>query len=196
MQRDIKENAKHIKESMDDIRRSMKNETESLKCLLDILLSDNIEQFNKTEESIIENFQSQEKTCQDYISYLEDHVKELNGYLSSTKLYNNFIIFSLSDKLKTKATPKTIKPAPPVFTAGVYSKEDVTKLLGKVTAPDTKPMSRKMITMKTASTQNNTRKHLFHIFMLLVVLLLSSTLLDLNIDNYTKETIGKCQREI
>lgn len=196
MQRDIKENAKHIKEIMDDIRRSMKTETESLKCLLDILLSDNIEQFNKIEESIIENFQSQEKTCQDYISYLEDHVKELNGYLSSTKLYNNFIIFSLSDKLKTKATPKTIKPAPPVFTAGVYSKEDVTKFLGKVTAPDTKPMSRKMITMKTASTQNNTRKHLFHIFMLLVVLLLSSTLLDLNIDNYTKETIGKCQREI
>lgn len=122
--------------------------------------------------------------------------KELNGYLSSTKLYNNFIIFSLSDKLKTKATPKTIKPAPPVFTAGVYSKEDVTKLLGKVTSPDTKPMSRKIITMKTASTQNNTRKHLYHIFMLLVVLLLSSTLLDLNIDNYTKETIGKCQREI
>lgn len=120
------------------------------------------------------------------------------GYLSSTKLYNNFIIFSLSDKLKTKATPKTLlyTPAPPVFTACVYSKEDVTKLLGKVTAPDTKPMSRKMITMKTASTQNNTRKHFFHIFMLLVVLLLSSTLLDLNIDNYTKETIGKCQREI
>lgn len=75
MQRDIKENAKHIKEIMDDIRRSMKTETESLKCLLDILLSDNIEQFNKIEESIIENFQSQEKTCQDYISYLEDHVK-------------------------------------------------------------------------------------------------------------------------
>lgn len=75
MQRDIKENAKHMKEIMDDIRRSMKTETESLKCLLDILLSDNIEQFNKIEESIIENFQSQEKTCQDYISYLEDHVK-------------------------------------------------------------------------------------------------------------------------
>lgn len=53
MQRDIKENAKHIKEIMDAIRRSMKTETESLKCLLDILLSDYIEQFSKIEESII-----------------------------------------------------------------------------------------------------------------------------------------------
>lgn len=81
MQRDIQENIKDIKDIMDDIRRLMKNKTEALKCVLDTVLSDNTGQVNEMEHSIIENLQCQDKTCQDYISYLEDRVKEFNGYL-------------------------------------------------------------------------------------------------------------------
>lgn len=54
MRRDIKENINDIKNIMDDIRTSMKTETESLKCLLDTMLSDNVEKVNEMEHSIIE----------------------------------------------------------------------------------------------------------------------------------------------
>lgn len=54
MRRDIKENINDIKNIIDDIRTSMKNETESLKCLLDTMLSDNVEKVNEMEHSIIE----------------------------------------------------------------------------------------------------------------------------------------------
>lgn len=162
MQRDIQENIKDIKDIMDDIRRLMKNETEALKCVLDTVLSDNTGQVNEMEHSIIENLQCQDKTCQDYISYLEDRVKEFNGYLSSSKLSNNPLIFSLSDQLKINPIPETTTRVPPEFTAGKYSKEDVTNLFGRVTVPDTTSKNRKMKPTETASTKHySTRRHLF-----------------------------------
>lgn len=129
MQRDIQENIKDIKDIMDDIRRLMKNETEALKCVLDTVLSDKTGQVNEMEHSTIENLQCQDKTCQDYISYLKDRVKEFNGYLSSSKLSNNPLIFSLSDQLKINPIPETTTQVPPEFTAGKYNKEDVTNFL-------------------------------------------------------------------
>eukprot|EP00105_Crassostrea_gigas_P001978 XP_011414342.1 PREDICTED: uncharacterized protein LOC105318747 [Crassostrea gigas] len=153
MQKVIMKDTKQIKATMDKIRTSMMAEAESLKCLVDTVLSDKIEQVNKMEVSLIEELQSQEKTYQDYISSLNDLVKEFQGYLSSTKLQNNALIFALSDRLKIQPIPKTTKPVPPVFTAGQYSKEDVTKLLGRVTVPDTKPENRKIKPMETSTTQ-------------------------------------------
>nr|XP_034312096.1 uncharacterized protein LOC117684377 isoform X2 [Crassostrea gigas] len=105
------------------------------------------------EESLEANLKSQDKTYQDYISYLEDLVREFHGYLSSTKVQSNPLILSQPDQLKIKPIPKTIIPIPPVFTAGQYSKEDVSKLLGRVTVPDTIPQNRKMKPMETASNQ-------------------------------------------
>lgn len=67
----------------------MKSDAESLKSLVDTVTSDNIEQVNKIEESILENLQSQENKYKDYICYLEDLVKEFHGYLFSTELKNN-----------------------------------------------------------------------------------------------------------
>nr|XP_011423138.2 uncharacterized protein LOC105325315 [Crassostrea gigas] len=188
VQRDIKENAKDIKETMDNVRNMMKTETESLKCLLETVTLDNIEQVNKMEESLMENLQIQDKTYQDYISYLEDLVKKLNGYLSSTKLHDNPLIFSHADQLKTKPMPETVKPVPPVFTAGRHSKEDVNKLLGTVTVQDTKPENRKIKPMKTASTQYNiiNSNSLYLIgFLFLLILLVSG----LNIYDHTWKQI-------
>uniref|UniRef100_K1PKI3 Tripartite motif-containing protein 3 n=1 Tax=Magallana gigas TaxID=29159 RepID=K1PKI3_MAGGI len=42
---------------------------------------------------------------------------------------------------------------PPAFTAGQYNKEDVAKLLGIITFPNTKPENRKIKPMESASTQ-------------------------------------------
>lgn len=105
----------------------MKDETESLKCLLDTVLSDNIEQVNKMEESIIKNLQRQDKTYKDYISDLENLVEKFNGYLSSTKLHNIPLLCYLSDQLIITPLLETTKQVPPEFTAGQYSKETVTK---------------------------------------------------------------------
>nr|XP_034313595.1 E3 ubiquitin-protein ligase TRIM71-like [Crassostrea gigas] len=154
LQKEIKMDATEIKAVMDSIRSSMREEAKSLKKLVDEVTSDNIEQVNKMEESLKEMLQSQDKPYQDYISYLEDLVKQFQGYLSSTQLQNNQIIFSLSEHLKIRPIPETTKPVPPEFTAGQYSKEDVAKLLGRVTVPDTKPENRKIKPMETAvSTQ-------------------------------------------
>uniref|UniRef100_A0A8W8HZP5 B box-type domain-containing protein n=1 Tax=Magallana gigas TaxID=29159 RepID=A0A8W8HZP5_MAGGI len=154
LQKEIKMDATEIKAIMDNIRSSMKDEAKTLKKLVDEVTSDNIEQVNKMEESLKEMLQSQDKTYQDYISYLEDLVKQFQGYLSSTQLQNSPIIFSLSELLKIRSIPETTKPVPPEFTAGQYSKQDVAKLLGRVTVPDTKPENRKIKPMETAvSTQ-------------------------------------------
>lgn len=182
MQRDIQENIKDIKDIMDDIRRLMKNETEALKCVLDTVLSDNTGQVNEMEHSIIENLQCQDKACQDYISYHEDRVKEFNGYLSSSKLSNNPLIFSLSDQLKINPIPETTTQVPPEFTAGKYNKEDVTNLFGTVTVPDTTTKNRKMKPTETASTKHySTSRHLFYfLFLSIIFLFLLSSLPDSN----------------
>ncbi|XP_052719407.1 uncharacterized protein LOC128191386 [Crassostrea angulata] len=166
MQRDIKKNAEDIKKIMDDLKRSMKTETESLKCLLETVLSDNLEQVNKMEESIMKELQSQDKTFEDYISYLGDLLKKFNGYLSSTELQNYPIIFSISDHLNIRPIPETTKAVPPIFTAGQYNKEDVTKLLGKVTVPEPKPENSKIKPTETAATQY-ILKYLIYLFIFL-----------------------------
>ncbi|XP_065922246.1 uncharacterized protein [Magallana gigas] len=153
IQEDIKENVKEIKATIDKIRTSIKAKAESLKRLVDTVALDEIERVNKMEESLKENLKSQENAYQDYISYLEKLVIEFNGYLSSTKVQSNPLILSKPDQLKIKPIPKTIIPVPPVFTAGQYSKKDVSKILGRVTVPDTKPENRKIKPMETASTQ-------------------------------------------
>nr|XP_034312099.1 uncharacterized protein LOC109619492 isoform X1 [Crassostrea gigas]XP_034312100.1 uncharacterized protein LOC109619492 isoform X1 [Crassostrea gigas] len=153
IQEDIKDNFKEIKATIDKIRTSIKAKAEILKRLVDIVASDEIERVNKMEESLKEKLKSQDKTYQDYISYLEDLVREFHGYLSSTKVQSNPLILSQPDQLKIKPIPKTIIPVPPVFTAGQYSKKNVSKLLGRVTDPDTKPEIREIKPMKTASTQ-------------------------------------------
>eukprot|EP00105_Crassostrea_gigas_P038824 XP_019922972.1 PREDICTED: uncharacterized protein LOC109618815 [Crassostrea gigas] len=158
IQEDIKENFKEIKETMDKIRTSIKAEAESLKRLVDTLASYEIEQVNKMEESLKENFKSQDKTYQDYISYLEELVREIHGYLSSTKVQCNPLIFALPDQMKIKPIPKTTIPVLPVFTAGQYSKEDVTKLLGRVTVPKTKLKNRNINPTETASTEFKDRE--------------------------------------
>nr|XP_011446237.2 uncharacterized protein LOC105341406 isoform X4 [Crassostrea gigas]XP_011446239.2 uncharacterized protein LOC105341406 isoform X4 [Crassostrea gigas]XP_034310294.1 uncharacterized protein LOC105341406 isoform X4 [Crassostrea gigas] len=153
LRNEIKIDATKIKTIMDDIRSSMRDEAKFLKKLVDEVTSDNIEQVNIMEESLKEMLQSQDKTYQDYISYLEDLVTKFHDYLSSTQLQNNPIIFPLSEHFKIRPIPETIKPVPPEFTAGQYSKEDVAKLLGRIAIPDTKPEIRKIKPMETASTQ-------------------------------------------
>ncbi|XP_052688813.1 uncharacterized protein LOC128167248 [Crassostrea angulata] len=153
IQENIKDNLKEIKATIDKIRASIKAEAEFLKRLVDTVASDEIERVNNMEESLEEKLKSQDKTYQDYISYLEDLAREFHGYLSSTKVQSNPLILSQPDQLKIQPIPKTIIPVHPAFTAGQYSKEDVTKLLGRVTVPDTKPENRKIKPMETATTQ-------------------------------------------
>ncbi|XP_019928162.3 tripartite motif-containing protein 2-like [Magallana gigas] len=152
LQSEIKLDDTEIKTIMDGIRSSMRDEAKSLKTLVDEVTSNNIEQLNKMEESQREMLQNQEKTFQDYISYLEDLVKKFHGYLSSTQLLNNPLICPLSEHFKILPIPETTKLDPPEFTAGRYTKGDVAKLMGRIKILDTKPANRKIKPMKTAST--------------------------------------------
>ncbi|XP_052682107.1 tripartite motif-containing protein 2-like [Crassostrea angulata] len=160
LQSKIKLDATEIKTIMDGIRSSMRDEAKSLKTLVDEVTSDNIEQLNKMEESLRDILQNQEKTYQEYISYLEDLVKKFHDYLSSTQLQNNPIISPLSEHFKIRPIPETTKPVPPEFTAGRYTKGDVAKLMGRITILDTKAENRKIKPTETSSTQlQPTGKH-------------------------------------
>eukprot|EP00105_Crassostrea_gigas_P010742 XP_011426114.1 PREDICTED: uncharacterized protein LOC105327377 [Crassostrea gigas] len=146
-----KEDSIEIKKIMDSIRASMKAEAESLKRMVDTLTSNNIKQVNEQEKSLLQLLNSQDKKYNDYISYLIELVKKFHGYLSSKNL--QILMDEITKNLKIDPIPETTKPVHPVFNAGQYSKEDVTKLLGRVTAPDTKPENRKIKPMETVSTQ-------------------------------------------
>ncbi|XP_062587763.1 uncharacterized protein LOC134249423 [Saccostrea cucullata] len=166
LQREVREDATEVKQIMDSIRTSMKAEAESLKNMVDTVLSENMEELNQIEKSLLEKLKSQEKTFDDYIAYLRDLVKEFQNYLSSTELTN--FTTQLLDNLKIKSIPETTKPITPEFSSVGYNKNDVAKLLGKVIKSDRKAELRRVksmeilpiaTSMKSTSEQTKQDKH-------------------------------------
>ncbi|XP_065938505.1 E3 ubiquitin-protein ligase TRIM71-like [Magallana gigas] len=152
LKKEIVGNVTEIKKIMKDIRTSMKAEAESVKKLVDTVTSEKMEQVDKIEQSLLETLSGQNKKMHDYINYLNELIKNFYGYLSSSDIDN--LTFALkSENLMIQPIPETFKPVPPVFTAGQYSKEDIAKLLGRITVPNTKPENRKIKPMETASTE-------------------------------------------
>ncbi|XP_052685876.1 tripartite motif-containing protein 2-like [Crassostrea angulata] len=151
LKKEIKEDVMEIKKTMNDIRNSIKAEADSLKELVDKVTSNKLEQANEIEETLLKTLNSQEKTYEDYTEYLEKLLKEFHSYKSIT---NFRVLFSDDfDKLKIQSIPQTTQPVLPVFTAGQFYKDDVSKLLGSVNFPNTKPDNRRIKPMETASTQ-------------------------------------------
>nr|XP_034306160.1 uncharacterized protein LOC105328422 [Crassostrea gigas]XP_034306161.1 uncharacterized protein LOC105328422 [Crassostrea gigas] len=141
-----------IQKILEGIRTSIKAEADSLKKLVDTVTTDKIEQVDKKEQSILKTLSGQNQEIDHYINYLNELVKTFHDYLSPSNIEQ--LIFSLQSKnLIIRPIPETSKPVPPVFTAGQYNKEDVAKLLGKITVPNTKSENRKIKPMGTASTQ-------------------------------------------
>eukprot|EP00105_Crassostrea_gigas_P014834 XP_011431640.1 PREDICTED: tripartite motif-containing protein 3 [Crassostrea gigas] len=146
-----------IKKIMEGIRTAMKAEAESVKRMVDAVTSDNIEQVNNIEQSLLQTLNGQNQEIDDYINYLNDLIQTYYGYLSPSKIETLTLSLKLKS-LKIRTISETSKPVPPVFTAGQHSKEDVAKLLGRITVPNTKPENRKIKPMETASTKKPTGK--------------------------------------
>ncbi|XP_062594055.1 tripartite motif-containing protein 2-like [Saccostrea cucullata] len=140
LQKEIKRDAVEIKHIMDNIRTSMKTEGETLKSLVDTVISENMKQLDQIEHSLLEDLNTQDKTLDDYITYLNNLVKELHRCLSSTETQK----LMSEKKPKIRSIPETTKPVTPGFTAGQYSKSDVSKLLGKIQVPNTKAEKREI----------------------------------------------------
>ncbi|XP_052677993.1 uncharacterized protein LOC128159005 [Crassostrea angulata] len=152
LKKEIAGDVTEIKKIMEGIRTSMKAEAESVKKLVDTLTSDNIEQVDKLEQSLLQTLNDQNQQIDDYINSLNDLVRTFYGYLSPSNIEE--LTFALkSENSVIRPLPETSKPVPPIFTVGQYSKEDVAKLLGRITVPNTKPENRKIKPMETASTQ-------------------------------------------
>eukprot|EP00105_Crassostrea_gigas_P046586 XP_019930734.1 PREDICTED: uncharacterized protein LOC105348054 [Crassostrea gigas] len=152
LKNEIAEDVTKIKKIMEGIRTTMKAEAQSVKKLVDTVTSDKIEQVDKKEQSLLKTLNDQNQTIDDHINYLNDLVTTFYGYLSPSDIKN--LTFALkSEKVLIKPIPETSKPDPPIFIAGQHSKEDVTKLLGRITVPNIKPENRKIKPMETASLQ-------------------------------------------
>ncbi|XP_078339390.1 uncharacterized protein LOC111106627 isoform X2 [Crassostrea virginica] len=143
---DIEEDVTEIKKIMKSFRASIMAEAESLKNLVDVVTSESIENTHTMEKSLLKMLKSQETTYDDYIAYLWKMSDEFQEYLSTT---NQKLLFAKT--LKIHPIPETPKPVPPAFTAGRFSKDDITKLLGKVNIPSTKPEKRKIQPMEAES---------------------------------------------
>ncbi|XP_062599250.1 tripartite motif-containing protein 3-like [Saccostrea cucullata] len=140
LQKEIKRDSSEIKHIMDNIRTRMKTEGETLKSLMDTVVSENMKQIDQIEHSLLEDLNTQDKTLDDYITYLNNLVKELHRCLSSTETQK----LMSEKKPKIRSIPETTKPVTPGFTAGQYNKNDVTKLLGKIHVPNTKAEKREI----------------------------------------------------
>nr|XP_034314524.1 protein PML-like [Crassostrea gigas] len=151
LKKEIKEDVMTIKKTMDDIRNSIKAEADSLKELVDKVTSDKLEEANKIEETLLKTLNSQEKTYEDYTEYLEKLLKEFHSYKS---IDNIRVLFSDDfENLKIQSIPETTQPVLPVFTAGHFDKDEVSKLLGSVNFPNINPDNRRIKPMENASTQ-------------------------------------------
>nr|XP_022297073.1 E3 ubiquitin-protein ligase TRIM71-like isoform X2 [Crassostrea virginica] len=130
---DIEEDVIEIKKIMKSFRASIKAEAESLKKLVDEVTSESIENTHSMEKSLLKMLKSQETTYDDYITYLWKMSDEFQEYLS---ISNQKFLFTKTTRIQP--IPETTKPVPPVFTAGRFSKNDVTKLLGRLWVSDHK----------------------------------------------------------
>uniref|UniRef100_A0A8W8LTC4 B box-type domain-containing protein n=2 Tax=Magallana gigas TaxID=29159 RepID=A0A8W8LTC4_MAGGI len=150
LKKEIAGDVTEIRKIMDGIRSAMKAEAEAVKKLLNTVTSENIKQVDKIEKSLLERLNGQNQEIDDYINYLNDLIKTFYGYISPSNI--DQIRLNLKSE-SIRPIPITSKPVPPVFTAGQYSREDVAKLLGRITDSNTKPENRKIKPMETASTQ-------------------------------------------
>ena len=148
-----KEDTSVIKKIMDDIRASLKAEGESLRKLVETTTSEKIEHVNEMEKSLMKMLQNQEKTYQDYNMYLNELVKEFDGYLSSTQFGENPMISTISGSFSIQPIPETNKLVPPKFTAGQQKKNDTDKLFGAVNIPSSKAEKRVIVARDMALPQ-------------------------------------------
>lgn len=88
LQKETKDDTIDMKKIFEDIRECLKEEATSFKSLVDRVTSENIDQVNKMEESLMESLKGQNKTYVDYISYLNELIKKFHGYLSNSELQN------------------------------------------------------------------------------------------------------------
>lgn len=128
---------------MDKIRASMKAEASFLKRLVDEVMADNVEEVNSSKSLIIKLIR-QDKIYEEYNDYLQNLVKEYNGYMSIDKVQYNPIIFLLSEQLKINPIPESKVPVYSVLNVCRISKEQVSKLLSNITVPPPKPKIREI----------------------------------------------------
>ncbi|XP_062579936.1 uncharacterized protein LOC134241941 [Saccostrea cucullata] len=159
LQREINGDAKEIKKIMDSIRTSMKAEAESLKSLVDKVASENTDEVNKIEISLLEKLNNQDTTIEKYITYLNDLDKKFHVYLSSLKPSK----LLTAEDIQIQPLPETTNPVMPVFTAGKYSKEDIAKLMGKVTLPNKKGEMRKVQPLKAKTPKSNPKSTTYQV---------------------------------
>lgn len=143
----LTEDSTEIKKVMDSIRSSLREEAESLKRLVDTVTLDNIKQVDKQEDSLLQLLKLQNNKYNDHISYLNQLVIKLHGYLASDDLQT--LISERSKNLKTEPIPETTKPVLPIFTPGRQSKDGIANLLGKISVPNTNPVKRKIKPIET-----------------------------------------------
>lgn len=156
LQTEIQKDAKEIRRIMDNNRKEVKVDTEFLKNLVDEVMSEILEEVDRGEEKLLEELKSQDKTVDEYITYLHELDGEIHGYLSASKVTN--IIIEHSKKLEVLPMPETTKPVTPTYTAGQYCKEDIFNLLGKLHADQTKSEIRDFKCLKSCTSTNKKMK--------------------------------------
>ena len=156
LKKDIEKDATTIKNTMENIRTSMKTQAESLKNKVDEITLENIQHANEMENSLLEMLESQKTTYDEYIAYLEKMTDEFQEYLSLT---NQKLLFL--ETLKIQSIPETTQILAPIFSAVKFNKNGVAKLLGRISFPKIKPEVRNIQPLEEESSHmKSTEKQL------------------------------------
>lgn len=83
---EVQEDCATVRKKMDDIRYFKKAEADSLKKLVDIVMSKKLEEVNTMEESLITKLELQETTYEEYIYYIENLDTMFHSYMSLSNI--------------------------------------------------------------------------------------------------------------
>ncbi|XP_061179620.1 RING finger protein 207-like [Saccostrea echinata] len=78
LQNEVRDDAKEIKKIMNNMRESLIVDADSLRSFVDAVVTRNMKQIDQIENSLLKDIETQEDTFTNYITYLNDLVKEFN----------------------------------------------------------------------------------------------------------------------
>ncbi|XP_065936911.1 E3 ubiquitin-protein ligase TRIM71-like [Magallana gigas] len=126
----IEEDSMKLKRVMENIRDSVKAETESLKESVERVTLKKLEQVNTLEISLFALQKSHETTFENYNQYLKTLDEKFNSFLSVDNIQD--LLFSDFENFDIKPSPEPTKLVLPKYTASQCFEEDINKLLGNI----------------------------------------------------------------
>lgn len=121
-----------VKENLEMLKSSMKEQASQIKGLVDIILSENLQYLHSYETSAVEKLENQETALFTYVTQMQALLEE---YENSTPSVDFLSDLNHTLNVKLEPIPEVPKISPGNFSNGKLSKEEIRKQFGVLTKP-------------------------------------------------------------